>query len=145
MDYDALLRDYLRQFRIRVAIAFPTGPRLVMLQPRATVNDLYRQADVPRLHTFLYTENGIPVPRVDEFVAHFFSRLRVSLWQLKPRVYRLMALTSPLMPIRILTGPAPPPEDTIPPHADEAQTETQESGACALEADAPASAQPLGP
>jgi len=104
-SYDEQLNEFVRRYQVRVTVLFHNGPKLIMLPPRATLNDLYRNIDSPKLHTLVYTEPGAPVPRTDEYLMHFITRMRMQPWHLRPKVYRVFALTQALLPLRVLPRP----------------------------------------
>jgi len=166
-SYEDQLSEFVRRYQVRVSVLYYSGPKLVMLPPRATLNDLYRNIDSPKHHALVYTEPGAPIPRTDEYLMHFITRMRMQPWHLRPKVYRVFALTQALLPLRILSrseteqppqapptsffvsSPVTPPEDTggtAPAAAPACQTETdQPTGAPGSAEDGPASAEPPGP
>jgi len=98
-SYDEQLNEFVRRYQVRVTVLFHNGPKLIMLPPRATLNDLYRNIDSPKLHTLVYTEPGAPVPRTDEYLMHFITRMRM---QPCPRIPVFESLPSPYIYIETL-------------------------------------------
>lgn len=96
LNYAELQQGFLRRQHVRIAIKFPSGTKLLMLHLRATVNDVYRQLDVPRMQTQLYTDFGMAVPRSDEYCTHFFNRVGVQPWTRRPQCFSLICHTVPL-------------------------------------------------
>ena len=97
MAYQQQLQAFLRRQHLRITITFePESHRLLLLHPQATLNDLFKQLDSPKATIWLYTPDGNPVPRSDEYTQHFLSRTQQRPWHRRPTVYALNCVTMAL-------------------------------------------------
>mmetsp|Transcript_18102 Transcript_18102/g.56746 ORF Transcript_18102/g.56746 Transcript_18102/m.56746 type:complete len:156 (-) Transcript_18102:275-742(-) len=108
-SYDDQVKAFLRRPAVRVTVAFPAANKLVFLQVRSTLSDLYRQVDAPKTVVQLYCEDGTGIPRTDEYVSHFMTRLMQKPWHVRPEVFLVLGLTAQLQPLRVLSRADPPP------------------------------------
>ena len=97
MSYQQQLQAYLHRQHLRITVTVDQGSqRLLMLHPQATLNDLFKQLDSPKTTIWLYTPEGAPVPRTDEYAQHFLSRSQQKPWHRRPAVYALNCVTMAL-------------------------------------------------
>lgn len=107
MDYEILLRGFHRAPHLRLSVTFASGrSRLLILPPRATLNDVYKWVDSPGECVALNSSEGDPMYRTDQFVRHWLENNGLEPWSRRPDVYGLVAITTPHS---ILVDPPPLP------------------------------------
>lgn len=105
--YQQQVAAFLRREHTKVSVRFAHNgqSKLLMLPVRATLNDVFRQLDSPKLTVMLFCSDGRGIPRTDEYVGHYLARMGIEPWLRRPTVHLVHCVSGPLQSIQILSEP----------------------------------------